>query len=251
MRISDAQIEEIKKGFIIEDESYKCLFCDQIYQMGCIYEIEGNLYDAYGAIKKHIEQEHISPVDYLLMQHTALLGISESQRDVLKGMWNKKNDKEIASACTISPSTVRNYKFKFREKQRQAKAYLALLEEIQCKLEQDSILDDNCIEVHDSAKMIDERFAITKEEYDTIVNSYIKDGRITVIPTKQKKKIVLLREILKQFDLNKEYSEKEVNEIIKAFNDDYSTLRRDLINYGFLHRSTDGLIYVVNKKKII
>lgn len=251
MRISDAKIEEIKKGFILENECYKCLFCDQIYKIGSIYEIKGRLYDAYGAIKKHIENDHISPIDYLFTQHTALLGVSESQRDVLKGMWENKSDKDIANTCNISPSTVRNYKFKFREKQRQAKAYLALLEEIQRKLDCESILEDNCVEVHDSAKMIDERFSITKEEYAAVVSSYIKDGKVSIIPTKQKKKIVILREILKKFELNREYSEKEVNEIIKTFNDDYSTLRRDLINYGFLQRSMDGLIYVVNKKKII
>lgn len=145
--------------------------------IGSIYEIKNRLYDAYGAIKKHIENDHISPIDYLFTQHTALLGISESQRDVLKGMWENKSDKEIANACNISPSTVRNYKFKFREKQRQAKAYLALLEEIQRKLDCESILEDNCVEVHDSAKMVDERFSITKEEYAAVVSSYIKERR--------------------------------------------------------------------------
>jgi hypothetical protein len=54
---------------------------------------------------------------------------------------------------------------------------------------------------------------------------------------------VILRYLVEQFDYDRKYTEKEVNEIIGAFNEDISGLRRDLISVGFLDRERDGSVY--------
>lgn len=69
------------------------------------------------------------------------------------------------------------------------------------------------------------------------------DGTIKSYPAKEKKKIIILAEIIKKFSKDKKYSEKEVNEIIKTFHDDYATIRRALVEYGFIHRSDDCISY--------
>lgn len=69
------------------------------------------------------------------------------------------------------------------------------------------------------------------------------DGTIKSYPAKEKKKIIILAEIIKKFSKDKKYSEKEVNEIIKTFHDDYATIRRVLVEYGFIHRSDDCISY--------
>ncbi|MEG0457339.1 MAG: DUF2087 domain-containing protein, partial [Oscillospiraceae bacterium] len=56
---------------------------------------------------------------------------------------------------------------------------------------------------------------------------------------KEKKKIIILRKIAQQFEKNIKYSEKEVNEILKAIYDDFVTIRRYLIEYGYMDRTSN------------
>ena len=47
------------------------------------------------------------------------------------------------------------------------------------------------------------------------------------------------------FSKQKTYTEKEVNDIIKQYYDDFVSVRRCLIQYGFLDRDGDGTKYWV------
>ena len=60
---------------------------------------------------------------------------------------------------------------------------------------------------------------------------------------KEKKKIVILGKIAEQFEHGRQYSEKEVNQILKPIYEDYMTIRRYLIIYGFMERTKDGARY--------
>ena len=60
--------------------------------------------------------------------HSGLTGISEIQQSVIEAMGEGLSDKEIAERQKISASTVRNHRFKLREKERQARAFLAMME---------------------------------------------------------------------------------------------------------------------------
>ena len=66
----------------------------------------------------------------MLQQELTLTGISEVQRQILKLIIAGKTDKEISNEVGIAPSTVRNHRFKLREKEKQAKLFLALLTNI-------------------------------------------------------------------------------------------------------------------------
>lgn len=68
-----------------------------------------------------------------------------------------------------------------------------------------------------------------KEYYNKIITSFFKNNKLVSIPVQRKKRDVVLREIAKSFDLNKEYKEKEVNLIISEFHDDFCTIRREFI----------------------
>ena len=65
-------------------------------------------------------------------------------------------------------------------------------------------------------------------------------------PAKEKRKLIILSEIFKDFDPQKNYSETAVNEILQRHVSDYVTVRRNLIQYGFLDRTADGRTYWVN-----
>lgn len=92
----------------------------------------------------------------------------------------------------------------------------------------------------------DERYVVTDKEKETILNSYFPEGwegNISSFPRKEKRKIIILRHIMQRFSLDREYTEKEVNEILRSVFHDYVTLRRALIDYSFLDRTDDGRRY--------
>lgn len=69
------------------------------------------------------------------------------------------------------------------------------------------------------------------------------DLRVTMLPRKSRK--VVLGYLAGKFELNRHYSEKEVNKIIDQWHTfgDYFMLRRALVDDGFLLRTGDGLMY--------
>lgn len=76
-----------------------------------------------------------------------------------------------------------------------------------------------------------------KRTDDQILQSYFKNGRLTVIPAKRNKKLIVLRWLSERFEIGRTYTEAEVNAIIKAFHPDFATLRRELYDNFLLERS--------------
>lgn len=77
------------------------------------------------------------------------------------------------------------------------------------------------------------------------------EGKIRVYPSKRKKKIYVLEFLIEKFEMDRKYSEKEINKIIDnshTFND-ICLLRRELIDNKLLGRERDGSVYWrVNEK---
>lgn len=82
----------------------------------------------------------------------------------------------------------------------------------------------------------------TGDAYDKkILSTFTSpDGRITTFPTQEKKFLVLLRYVLKEFEPGLRYTEKRVNEILSRFNKDTAKLRRSLVEFGFMAREGGG-----------
>ncbi len=81
------------------------------------------------------------------------------------------------------------------------------------------------------------------EDIHTIWHAYVHDHVIITYPSKRKKQWALLYMIAQDFSMDQSYTEKEVNEILKTYYEDYVRIRRDLIDYQFLTRTKDGSIY--------
>ena len=69
------------------------------------------------------------------------------------------------------------------------------------------------------------------------------DGRITRLPAKWSKKVKLSLALLEAFEINVEYSEPELNEILKSYLDDFALVRRTLVDMGYLERDRYGKSY--------
>jgi hypothetical protein len=69
-----------------------------------------------------------------------------------------------------------------------------------------------------------------------ILKSFLDGTRLRDIPTSQKKRLVILRWLVSQFEPDLRYPEREVNEIIKRHHPDCATLRRELIINRLMER---------------
>lgn len=245
-----ANISEIEKGFIETEENIKCLICEENFTKGRIYEIEGSLYEAKKAAEIHILNRHKSMLSYLLNMNSSYTGISSSQKSVIELMALGLTDKEISKRLGIANSTIRNYRYKLREKEKQAKVFLATMNLLSKNTNRDiNILEEDKIcDPHKGATTLDDRFNITSEEKRKVIETYMDiNGGLRSYPSKEKKKVILLGEIIKNFNIGKKYSEKEINRVLKRIFEDYATIRRALIEYGFLDRSNDCSEYWVKE----
>lgn len=242
----DATIEEVKTGIIEDEEKYKCIICEKEFTKGRIYKIDDMFYDANKTAKLHIEHEHNSTLEYLLGMNNSFIGISEVQRELLSLVALGLSDKEIASKLGVAQSTIRNHRFKLREKEKQARLFLAMMELISNdKNKKISVLEKETLcDAHKTATTLDDRYNITDKERVNAIKSYMDEtGAIKTYPAKEKKKIIVLSEIVKNFQKGKKYNEKELNRILKRIYSDYATIRRALIEYGFFERSNDCSSY--------
>ncbi len=81
-----------------------------------------------------------------------------------------------------------------------------------------------------------------------MVMRYARVKMIT-LPRDDLKKQEILQKISTKFEKDKEYSEQEVNEIIKTFDvDDHTLFRRELVNFNYLGKdSYKGIYWLKNK----
>ena len=65
---------------------------------------------------------------------------------------------------------------------------------------------------------------------------FVRDGRLTSIPTVRSKRLVVLDWLAQRFDPGRRYPESTVNLIISSVHPDTAALRRYLVDEGLLDR---------------
>ncbi|MBT2759738.1 DUF2087 domain-containing protein [Paenibacillus sp. ISL-20] len=242
-RFWNASIDELKQGYIDEGSVWVCLLCGKMIEKGIIYPDQDVLYESERYMTVHIRREHGSVFQYLSGLDKKLTGLTEHQNRLLQLFYQGMNDKEVQQELGIgSASTIRNHRFALKEKERQSKVLLTLMELLKGK-------DDHApafVEIPKQAKMVDERYNVTEEERQAILAKVFPegtDGPLKSFKLKEKQKYVVLREIAARFKPDVSYSEQEINDTIGRDNPDYVTIRRYLIEYGFLNRKDDGSQY--------
>lgn len=235
-----ASLEEMIQGYTYNAQmkTYHCLLCGQAYEEGEIFPVGDRFFTAEKMMAHHLETEHGGVFNSLIEMNKKFTGISENQKDVLRQMYAGHSDQEISEALSLSPSTVRNYRFKFREKERQAKTFLAIMASMKRAEQTGKSEPVEMVEPHRTATMLDDRYNITEKERETIIGRYLdENGKLILgFPSKEKRKVIILTELAKHFKAGRTYTEEEVNRILGRAFEDYVTLRRYLIEYGFLDR---------------
>jgi predicted transcriptional regulator len=80
------------------------------------------------------------------------------------------------------------------------------------------------------------------DAYDRkVLNTFMSaDGRLLAFPAQRKKEEAILRYVVRVFEPDQRYSEKQVNEILAQFSEDTARLRRNLVEFGFMAREGGG-----------
>jgi hypothetical protein len=231
--IWDASLPDIKKGYTENERFFTCLLCGMQYEKGIVYTENGVFYDAERYTRVHIEKVHGSVFDYLLSVDKRQNGLSEHQSSLLKLFYTGKSDEDIQREMGIgSASTIRAHRFSLREKERQAKIFVVLMELLKDKNDRDKIA---------AQELPDEQLQKLHEE--KILKRYFEDDRLKTFDVKEKNRRVIIRSVSKRFEPDRLYSEAEVNSILAGVFDDYAALRDGLIDYGFMLRKPDGSQY--------
>lgn len=77
--------------------------------------------------------------------------------------------------------------------------------------------------------------AVVKED-DAVIRAFFDGPRLRHLPAARKKRVVVLRRLLERFEPDRTYPEQEVNDLLREANDDVASLRRELVDYGFMVR---------------
>jgi hypothetical protein len=240
-----ASLEELKQGYVYaEQQAYICLICGEAFEDGLIYAEGGSLYEARRFIHVHIESQHGSMLTHLLNLDKKATGLTDLQKELIEDFATGLSDSDIVRKNgSGSASTIRNHRFALKERAKQAKLFLAIMEMI-----------DKGASPKPVSRPLDpapeaSRQAIRDNEYMSVIRQYFPEGgqgRLSQIPRKEKRRLAVLEHLSLRFVQGRTYTEKEVNALLMtASEDEYVTLRRYLIEYGFLEREDDGSAYWV------
>ena len=73
-----------------------------------------------------------------------------------------------------------------------------------------------------------------------MLTRFFDGDRLRSIPARRKPRVAVLLELLRRFGAGRAYAEAEVNDLLRPAHEDVATLRRELVDYGFLARA-DGV----------
>ena len=77
--------------------------------------------------------------------------------------------------------------------------------------------------------------ALTDRE--AVLRGFVRpDGTLSAIPTRLRKRLVVLNEMAQAFAIGETYDETQVNATLRGWHDDVAALRRYLVEEGFLER---------------
>ena len=233
--IEESTKEEVVRGYREDDRGFQCLLCGKYFIKGQIYEQDGNLYDAQKMVQIHIEQTHESVLSHLLKLSSSDVGISDLQLGLLSLFAADMSDKQISEHLGVASSTIRNHRYKLREKEKQAKIFLMIMELLEAKQGKSSknigvktnknkhLLDTNYTSTYNNTnkKMYIIQDDNTNEEVEKIAQEQIastcekQDGNLSIEQYKQdknKQKIANEDNIIKEID-NKDAETKNKQDI--------------------------------------
>lgn len=79
-------------------------------------------------------------------------------------------------------------------------------------------------------------FGMTAAETE-VLGRFFRGDRLVELPAQRSKRLVVLERLALEFEPGRRYEEPRVNGILRRFHDDHATLRRQLVDEGYLDRA--------------
>ena len=154
---------------------------------------------------------------------------------------------ELAELLRVKPATVSHHLSKLVEAELvnstshgHKKFYTLRLDAVRATAQQLQSKDGGLRvpEDADTSKFYPNR--IPYDEYDRKVlkNFFNSDGSLRQLPMQRKKFLVVLKHLLKDFDPDRKYTEREINDLFKRRHLDAASLRRGMIDFGLMERKS-------------
>ncbi len=172
---------------------------------------------------------------------TFFKALADTNRLKIVGLLAEKSYsvEELAALLQLKPPTVSHHLAKLVEAglvKARAEGYYSVYQ-----LDQ-SVLESKARSMFSQQELSTVAAEVDADAYDKkVIKDYTKrDGSLKTLPSQRKKLEAILRYVVKAFDVGKRYSEKQVNEILKGYNEDTATLRRELVGFGLMKRDGGG-----------
>ena len=163
------------------------------------------------------------------------------------------NGQVLAEKIGVTPATITHHAAKLREasliKERRDKntIYFSLNHYF---IKNSATATENLIYQRVRPEGVPERFEEEDQRTrDAVVNNFFtSDGKLKSIPAQLKKKLIVLRHMVSRLEKGRKYTEKEINEFIQGYHEDFATLRREFIMHHFMFR--DNGVYELNPQEM-
>ena len=158
------------------------------------------------------------------------------------------NGQALAEKLGISPPTVTHHAAKLREaslinERRDKNTIYFSLNEYFLKQNARAVTD---LLFKEKNVVNDEQRGERNEKLrQSVLNAfYTEDGKLRSIPSQYKKKLIVLEQLAARLERGKKYTEKEINEFIKTYHEDFATIRREFIMQHYMYREKE--VYELN-----
>ncbi|MED4584829.1 metalloregulator ArsR/SmtB family transcription factor [Brevibacillus choshinensis] len=166
----------------------------------------------------------------------------------------------LAGKMGVTPPTITHHMAKLREagavyERRDKNTIYFYVHELNMKRQSQAILD--VLEkaknaqgdwMEEAPEVDQRRGSMAAEQLQVIRNFMTQDGKLKQIPVQRKKKLIVLEHLVRGLERGRKYQEKEINEYIKTFHEDFATIRREFVMNHYMYRE-DG-IYELNPEEM-
>ena len=172
---------------------------------------------------------------------TFFKALADANRLKIVGLLAEKaySVEELAALLKLKPPTISHHLAKLVEAglvKSRAESYYSMYQ-----LDQ-SVLESKARSMFSQRELSTVAAEVDADAYDNkVIKDYSRrDGSLKTLPSQRKKLEAILRYVVKAFDMEKRYSEKQVNEILTRYHADTATLRRELVGFGLMQREGGG-----------
>jgi biotin operon repressor len=105
------------------------------------------------------------------------------------------------------------------------------------RLNGDLLRSTRAVPIHAAASSTNSPDSSGEEAFRAkVIRDFFVGEQLKQIPSQRKRRLIVLQYLLERFEPTRTYTEHEVNDLLRPAHEDVATLRRELVDYGYLVR---------------